>query len=91
MAQTKHVTLAAGIVLPVDLETNGARIEVFNRPGNTDDVWFTTDDHDPTVGGDDVHIVTPGSAVEVSDETSGRNSIVKLLSVGTPKVSVRVV
>lgn len=87
MAQTKHVTLTAGVVATVPLETNAGRVEVFNR--GVDDVWFTTDKTTPVAEGDDVHLVTGGSAVEVSDETSGENSTIKLLSAGTPKVSVR--
>lgn len=87
MAQTKHVTLAAGVVTDVPLETNAGRVEVFNR--GTDDVWFTTDESTPVADADDVHLVTAGSAVEVSDETGGQDSVVKLLSTGTPKVSVR--
>lgn len=87
MAQTKHLTLVAGQVTTVGLETNGARVEVFNR--GVDDVWFTTDNSTPAVDTDDVHIVSGGSAVEVDDETSGQNTVVKLLSAGTPKVSVR--
>lgn len=87
MAQTKHVTLVAGVPMTVTLETNGARVEVFNR--GVDDVWFTTDNATPAADADDVHIASAGSAVEVADETSGQNTVVKLLSAGTPKVSVR--
>lgn len=89
MAQTKHVTLTANTPATVTLETNGARIEVLNR--GTDDVWFTTDKTTPTVDGDDVHICPGNWAVEVSDETSGEDSTVKLLCATTQKVSVRVV
>ena len=87
MAQTKHLTLTGGVVATVGLETNGARIEVLNR--GADDVWFTTDKTTPVADGDDVHICPGNSAVEVSDETSGENSTVKLLCATTQKVSVR--
>ncbi len=87
MAQTKHVTLTANVPTTITLEANAGRIEVFNR--GTDDVWFTTDDTIPAADADDVHIVSGGSAVEVDDETAGKNSVIKLISAGTPKVSVR--
>ncbi len=91
MAQTKHLTLSAGVPATVTLETNGARIEVANRTG-TDEIWFTTDNSTPTVEGDDVHVVLAAlGAVEVDDETSGQNSVVKLLCPTAQKVSVRVV
>ncbi len=87
MAQTKHLTLSAGIPATVTLETNGARIEVVNR--GAADVWFTTDESTPSADQDDVHIATGFSAVEVDDETAGKNSVVKLLCATAQKVSVR--
>ncbi len=89
MAQTKHVTLSAVVVATVTLETNAGRIEVLNRDG-TAEVWFTTDNSTPVAEADDVHIVPQAmTAVEVSDETSGQNTVVKLLCTTTQRISVR--
>ncbi len=91
MAQTKHVTLAGGVVSTVTLETNAGRIEVLNRDA-TAEVWFTVDGTTPTAEADDVHLMPVGnSTVEVSDETSGQNSVIKLLCAVAQRVSVRAV
>ncbi len=89
MAQTKHVTLVGGVVSTVTLETNAGRIEVLNRDG-TAEVWFTTDKTIPVAEADDIHILPQAvTAVEVSDETSGENSTIKLLCAIAQRVSVR--
>lgn len=89
MAYTKHVTLVAATVTPITLAANAARIEVLNRDGVAE-VYFTTNGVDPVVGADNTHVLAAAiGALEVADETSGQNSVVKLISAGTPKVSVR--
>lgn len=89
MAYTRHVTLVAATVATVDLGVNATRVEVFNRDG-ADEVFFTTDESTPTVAGNNTHALPAAvSSVEVPDETDGQNTIVKLISPGTPKVSVR--
>ncbi len=89
MANVRHQTLVAATVATVNLTTNGSRIEVVNRSG-TAEVYFTTDGSTPTVGGNDCHVLPAAiGAVEVADDTAGANSVVKLISSGTPAVSVR--
>lgn len=89
MAASRHVTLVADAVTTVNLPTNAGRVEVLNRDG-TAEVWFTTDGTTPTADGDDAHVVPAAiSSVEVSDETSGQTSVVKLLCAAAQRVSVR--
>ncbi len=89
MASVRHATLVAATVSTVNLTTNGSRIEVVNLDGAAA-VYFTTDGSTPTVAGNDCHVLPAAiSAVEVADETAGTNSVVKLISSGTPTVSVR--
>lgn len=89
MAASEHVTLVADTVATVTLTTNAGSIEVVNRTG-TAEVYFTTDETTPTVEGDDTHVLPAAiCAVTVADETGGKNSVIKLISAGTPKVSVR--
>lgn len=88
MPESEHLTLVANTVAEVDLPTNAGRVEVLNRDG-ADEVYFTVNGAAPTVGGNDTHVLpaTVGS-VEVSRTRSGA-AVVKLISAGTPKVSVR--
>ncbi len=88
MAKTRHVTLTAGQVATVELGVNAARVEVLNRDGAAA-VYFTTNDDEPTVGGDNTYVLPAAiSALDVPDEIKGP-SVVKLISSGTPAVSVR--
>ena len=89
MANVRHVTLVAATVATVNLVNNAGRVEVTNRDGAAA-VYFTVDGSTPTVEGDDTHVVPAViDRVEVVDETAGTTSVVKLISAGTPKVSVR--
>lgn len=89
MASTKHVTLVAATVTTVTLTVNAGRIEVVNVDGASA-VYFTVDGTTPTVAGDNTHVLPAAiCALEVQDETAGVNSTIKLISVGTPKISVR--
>ncbi|MFC3736526.1 hypothetical protein [Paractinoplanes deccanensis] len=66
-----------------------ARVGVINLSGAAE-VYFTTDGSTPTVGGDGCHVLPAVvSALEVYDGTPGPTSVVKLISAGTPRVSVR--
>lgn len=88
MASTKHITLVANTVATVNLTTNAGTIEVVNRDGVAE-VYFTTDGSTPTIAGDDTYmLVAAVGSVTVPDDTSGATSVVKLISAGTPKVSV---
>lgn len=66
-----------------------ARLEVLNVDGASE-VYFTVDGSVPTVGGNGCQVLPAAiSSVEVSDTTAGSSTVVKLISSGTPKVSVR--
>lgn len=89
MASSRHVTLTANVVSTVNLTTNAGSVEVLNRDGAAE-VYFTTDNSTPTVEGNDTHVVPAAiGAATVADETSGQNSVVKLIAASTAKVSVR--
>ncbi|MEV5819292.1 hypothetical protein AB0L22_08965 [Micromonospora haikouensis] len=73
----------------IELDRNFDRIEVLNRDGSAE-VFFTTDGTDPAIAADGCHVLPAAiGAVEVADQTSGTNSLVKLISAGSPAVSVR--
>lgn len=81
-----HATLTADTVDDVTF-SRAREIEVVNVDG-ADAIYFTTDGTDPTVAGDDTHVV-PGTIGYL--EVFSKTPVVKLISSGTPKYSVRVV
>ncbi len=89
MAKVRTVTLVAATVYQYNPSFNGSRVEVTNMDGASE-VYFTTNGVNPTVGGDDC-VAMPAviNSVEVADEVSG-SADVRLISAGTPKVSIRV-
>ncbi|MFI6228624.1 hypothetical protein ACIBCR_15085 [Micromonospora echinospora] len=85
----RHLTLTAETIAVVELDRNFDRIEVLNRDGSAE-VFFTTDGSEPGIGQDGCHILAAAiGAVEVADQTSGTNSVVKLISAAAVAVSVR--
>lgn len=84
-----HVTLVANTVATVTLDQNYfASVEVLNVDGAAA-VYFTVDNGDPTVGGDGSNVLPAaigGLVVNVDDNDT---VVVKLISTGTPKMSVR--
>lgn len=90
MARVRTVTLTAATVSTQTFTGfNASMARVVNMDG-TAEVYFTVDGTTPTVGGDNC-IALPAAigSVEVKEEISG-DAVVKLISAGTPKVSVRV-
>lgn len=88
-ASPQHVTLVADTVATLTFDSNFGRVEVLNVDGAAA-VYFRTDGTAPTVAGAGSHVVPAAiGSVEVSDDTAGQNTVVKLISAGTPKVSVR--
>jgi len=88
VSESEHLTLVANTVAEVDLPTNAGRVEVLNRDGVAE-VFFTVNGATPSVEGDDTHVLPAAiGSVEVSRDRRG-TAVVKLISVGTPKVSVR--
>jgi hypothetical protein len=91
MAVVKHATLVAATVTTVSTLADGyQRVEVTNVDGAAA-VYFTIDGTTPTVAGDDCHVLPASiSSMSVKDSSPGAAPTVKLISSGTPKVSVRV-
>ncbi|HEX5543687.1 MAG TPA: hypothetical protein VFX60_19390 [Micromonospora sp.] len=84
----QHATLVAGDVTTLTLDRDYNRVEVLSVDGAAE-VYFTVDKSTPTVGGNGCHVL-PATicSAEVEPTTSGA-TVVKLISTGTPKVSVR--
>lgn len=98
-----HATLVAATVTTLTLDLvdpvanvasfetpAGPRVEVLNVDGSAA-VYFTTDGVTaPTVGGNGCEVLPAAiGSVAARDRTSGNTSVVKLISSGTPTVSVR--
>ncbi len=96
-----HATLVADTVTTLTLDladpkaevlsyaATPARLEVLNVDGAAA-VYFTIDGTTPTVGGNGCHVLPAAiNSVELSDTTAGSTTTVKLISAGTPRVSVR--
>ena len=88
MANPKHVTLTAATVATVNVDNQYfSNVEVVNVDGVAA-VYFTTDGTTPTVGGDGAHVL-PAAIGGVDVRAAVTPIVVKLISSGTPKVSVR--
>ena len=88
MANPQHKTLVANTVATVTLDADYFEVEVVNVSG-TAEVYFTTDGSAPAIGGDGSNVLPAAIGyVQLQPRTSG-NTVVKLISSGTPRVSVR--
>lgn len=85
MADSRHVTLTASTVSTVTLDVDYNSVEVVNVNG-TAAVYFTVDGSTPTVKGAGT-IVLPAAIGGVTVFNASR--AIKLISTGTPDVSVR--
>lgn len=97
-----HATLEADTVLELTLDLPDptpditsfqtpvpAQVEVLSVDGGAE-VYFTTNGEDPTVGGDGCYLLPAAiCTLTVDDGTPGPTSTVKLISAGTPRISVR--
>ncbi|PZG05387.1 hypothetical protein C1I95_32745 [Micromonospora craterilacus] len=89
MAHNEHATLTANVERIFTFPINAGRVEVLNRDGSAE-VWFKVNNTAATVGGDGCHVLPAAiNSLEVDDETSG-STVVRVISSGTPAVSVRV-
>jgi hypothetical protein len=96
VAKIKTVTLVAATVTNVDLAGKGQVVEVLNVDG-AEAVYFTVGNTDvtaPTVKGDDCEVLPKGvSTLSVYADPAGAavdDAVrVKLISPGTPTVSVK--
>lgn len=84
----QHATLVASTVTTFTFDSAFTAVEVLNVNGAAE-VYFTTNGATPTIGGigSDVLPACIGSLV-VQPSAAG-NTVVKLISAGTPKVSAR--
>lgn len=89
MANPKHATLVATTVATVTLDADYPMVEVTNVDGAAI-VYFTVDGSTPAVAADGSNVLAAaaGQRRELRVKTSG-NTVVKLISSGTPKVSAR--
>lgn len=90
MADPQHVTLTADEVEIVTLARDANKITVVNVDGAAAVYFNINTATDPTVGGDGCWVLPAAiSAVDVPVTGAG-NTVVKLISTGTPAVSVGV-
>lgn len=84
---TRHVTLTATVVATVEMDAPYETTEIVNRDG-TAEVYFTRDGSTPTVGGDNTEVLPAAICGIVLPYDSDEADVVKMISAGTPKVSV---
>lgn len=85
-----HATLVANAVTTFTFPANAGQIIVLNRDGVAE-IYFRSDGTDPVVGADGCDVVPAViGATTVADGTKGQPSEVRLISAGTPKVTVKV-
>lgn len=88
-ASPQHATLVAGQVTTLTFDEDFRRVEVLNVDGAAAVYFRVGAAVPPTVGGAGSDVLPAAiAAVEVDVHTSG-NTVVKLISAGTPTVSVR--
>lgn len=86
----QHLTLSAASVASLTFDSDFSTVEVMNVDGAAA-VYVSVDGStSPTVAGTGFHVVPAavGAALELPVLTNG-NTVVKLISAGTPRVSVR--
>jgi hypothetical protein len=87
MADPQHVTLVANTVKTITLDADANRVNILNVDGAAA-VYVTVDGTAPTVGGDGAWVL-PAAICDLELEVTGPgNTVVKLISSGTPRVSV---
>lgn len=88
-ASPQHATLVAATVATMTFDLDFPEIEVTNVDG-TDIIYFRCGSTAPTVAGAGSYVVPAieGATVRMRPQTSGA-TVVKIISAGTPKVSVR--
>lgn len=90
MANTRiqHTTLVANTAKEITLNGNYASVEVVNRD-DTAEVFARLDTTNPTVNGDDSEIIPPRSVLVIPSPKLTDPTVVRLISSGTPAVSVK--
>lgn len=88
VASPFHLTLSANLASVVTFEQDYDRIEILNVDGAAA-VYFRVGQTDPTVAGTGSQVLPAAiGSIEVDVTTSGPTEV-RLISAGTPKVSVR--
>lgn len=88
MPDSEHITLVASTVATVTLDADYSFVEVVNVTGSAA-IYFTVDGTTPTVEGAGTHVL-PATIGGLELTPAGSAAIVvKMISAGTPKVSVR--
>jgi hypothetical protein len=86
-ASPTHVTLTANTVTTVTLDRNYGSVEILNVDGSAA-IYFTIDGSDPTVEGNGCNVL-PAAIGSLTMWAGAATDVVKLISTGTPKVSIR--
>lgn len=86
-ASPAHVTLVANTVTTVTLDGNYSTIEVLNVDGAAP-IYFTVDGTTPTVEGNGCNVL-PAAICGLTVWAGSNVDVIKLISAGTPKVSIR--
>ncbi len=84
----QHATLVANVVTTFTFDTDFAEVEVTNVTG-TSVVWVTADGSTPVVGATGAHVLPAAVGFVVIRPGTSGNTVVKVLSAGTPTVSAR--
>lgn len=86
-ASPAHVTLTANTVATVTLDANYSNVEVLNVDGAAP-IYFTVDGTTPTVEGNGCNVL-PAAISALTVWAGTQVDTIKLISAGTPKVSIR--
>lgn len=91
MASIVHGTLVANTMTTVTLTANHNEVEVIHRGGaGAADIFFTVDGANPTVNGEDTDVAPNGVGQRTQvGAYKKQNTVVKLISSGTPAYTVR--
>ncbi len=84
----QHGQLTGGVVAVLTFDRDFDKGEVLNRDG-TDEIWGRFGTVDPTVGGTGCFVLPAAVNADVLDVYTSGNTVVRLISAGTPKYSVR--
>lgn len=88
MAKRVHGTLTENQVEEVTLDADYDTIEVLNRDGAAE-IYISVDRKNPVIGGDFDVLPAAISSIELRSPSTADPTVVKLISSGTPKFSVR--
>lgn len=83
----QHATLVANTVAPLTFDYDFGRVEI--TTDGAADLYVTTDGTTPSIAGTGSHWLPAGMGSVELPAARGAVTVVKLISPGTPKVSVR--